>query len=333
MGLATDILDFFNIIDVPQRPTGVRSVVECIAYLQKKDNSLHLGQIMGTIEKLKSRGLLLDIKQVIDSKKFGANGMEELLVSSGYSRKFAEYGMFDFIVEGFLSIVNKFSKSVRPVVVEDKKEDPGIGTAFLIASQNIMISARHVVEDMKWISIPDSNDTPLRVKRIGFPIDDKLDIAIIELEEEISDAPGFAFGEGVVLGEVLTIGYPPIPGFQAMQLYEVASVNNSFKVSKGRIVGVNEKYNHEVEYLIINAKVKGGNSGSPVIDENGFVIGMVMEIPLNSQDTTKLDSLGYGVVTPSSVIVECVNGMNTGEKMVIYNVENVDQGFRITSQL
>lgn len=84
-----------------------------------------------------------------------------------------------------------------------------------------------------------------------------------------------------------------------------------------------------IDYLIINAKVKGGNSGSPVINSKGNVVGLVVQIPMDTEDATQLDKLGYGVVTPTSEIIKLLSSENYTPDIVEYDCENIEEGFKI----
>lgn len=127
----------------------------------------------------------------------------------------------------------------------------------------------------------------------------------------------------------MTIGYPPIPGFDAFQLYEISTINNSYKFSNGQIIGKENSYLDGIEYLILNAKVKGGNSGSPVINYKGNVVGMVIQIPMDSEDAQKIDKLGYGIVTPFSEIRKYLTDAEKSGELVTYQCENIDSGAKI----
>jgi serine protease Do len=68
--------------------------------------------------------------------------------------------------------------------------------------------------------------------------------------------PYLRFETPKILDEVLCMGYPPIPGFEAVQISDTASINSRLRVSGGRVVAQTESYLAGQEYLLINAKVK-----------------------------------------------------------------------------
>jgi len=106
------------------------------------------------------------------------------------------------------------------------------------------------------------------------------------------------------------------------------SVNNSIKFSKGQIIAEDKAYIDQIDYFLINAKVKGGNSGSPVINKLGNVLGMVVQIPIDSEDSSKLDSLGYGIVTPRAEILKLINEVSKSD-VINLEVLNSSRGFYI----
>ena len=65
-----------------------------------------------------------------------------------------------------------------------------------------------------------------------------------------------------------------------------------------------------LDFFVITARVKGGNSGSPVINRDGYVVGTVFQIPFDSQggaDGGRYDIMGYGICLPSKYIMDLIN--------------------------
>lgn len=291
-------------------------------------NTVNVIEVFKIINKFKLEGLLISAGYFTNT--VNNLSISETLIAFNYSEKVAEYGTYNFLINGFSSIANHFKNTVRPIIITKQNGDYDIGTGFLIGNIHTLITAKHIVEEAELIQIPDSDGNYINAEHIIFSKDEKIDIAIILVSNNsFLGTPHFNMKEAEILEDVLTIGYPPIPGFDSLQIYEIASVNNSFKFSKGKLIGRDTAYLDGVEYLIMNAKVKGGNSGSPVINKNGNVIGMVVQIPIDVEDSSKLDSLGYGIITPKSEILKLLNGSNHTPEITIHEVANFDNGFKI----
>ncbi len=327
--LANEILDFFSIdtvtnpIENKQTPKSIDDFISQPQYIE----TLDLHRFSKIVNILKNEGILISAGLIPNGNIPISN---ELLIAPSYNKSVADYGSYNFIVNGFTSIADKFTNSVRPVVVISKDGKPDIGTAFLLGNSHTIITARHVVEDADIITITNDKGEVAKIKEISFPNDKNIDIALILVENYVfSHCKPFNATDAKILENVLTIGYPPIPGFDAFQLYEISTINNSYKFSNGQIIGKENSYLDGIEYLILNAKVKGGNSGSPVINYKGNVVGMVIQIPMDSEDAQKIDKLGYGIVTPFSEIRKFLTDAEKSGELVTYQCKNIDNGAKM----
>ena len=243
---------------------------------------------------------------------------------------FFSYGMYDFLIHGLLVVRNHFENSVKAVVVTKSDDDLDIGTSFLaeLGGKKFILTALHCIEKMKNVCIKDENGKPIKAKNIFISTDEMRDIAIIEYEGSIlENIPHLQFGQAQILDEVLMMGYPPLNGFDSLLISEKATINTILKSSSGNVVGKGESYLDKQDYILINAKVKGGNSGGPIIGTSGNIAGMLVQIPTDSKNPNQLDKLGYGVGIPSMVIAELVadallrNNTGTSKKLKFKNSE------------
>jgi serine protease Do len=224
----------------------------------------------------------------------------------------ATYGEYRFVGYGYSSILDHFSPSIFPICVTKENEDVDIGTGFLAGNQRTVVTARHVVENMKTVSIKGPDGNPLRIEGIGVPDNPQMDIAIIQVAPVDEICPPLRFGESEVLDEVICFGYPPIPGFDNILIADVSTVNHQVRASRGGIVATARAYLDRQDYILINARVKGGNSGGPVINAKGHVVGILVQIPMDASGNGELDALGYGVaVSKSAFMGLCISDTNS----------------------
>src|SRR5690606_20722078 len=101
--------------------------------------------------------------------------------------------------------------------------------------------------------------------------------------------------EGSILDEVIALGYPRIPGFHNFLTAETALISSRLTGTTGSIASVAEDIWIKENLILITAKIKGGNSGGPIINKSGKVIGVASNLPEADGD---YDDLGYGTVIP-----------------------------------
>lgn len=217
------------------------------------------------------------------------------------------YGVYDFKYRGFTYTYACFKESVTPIVGVNKKGDDDIGTAYYIGN-NCFVTAGHCVAGLVSFKLLKPDGTPYKLKEVwlasGYNIDD-YDLAIL-VADELPLCRPLWLDEPAVLDDVLVMGFPPVPGLNTVLTAETASVATYNKIRCKAVVGQDvaeaSTYFNQLDYFLINARVKGGNSGGPVINNVGRVIGTVVQIPFDSEggfDGGRFDIMGFGICLPS----------------------------------
>lgn len=230
-----------------------------------------------------------------------------------------DYGLYDFKYRGFTLVYDQFKYSVSPIVGINKKGDDDIGTAYYIGD-NKFATAAHCITGLVTFNLLKPDGTPYRLKEVQLTSGKDLneyDLAVLIVDEEPA-CRSFWLGEPSVLDDVLVMGYPPIPGLNTILTAEKASVANygkfDCKAVVGQDVGNESTYFNDLEYFLINARVKGGNSGGPVINNEGKVIGTVIQIPFDTEGGfagKRFDIMGFGICLPSKYIEELLKNNYT----------------------
>lgn len=283
---------------------------------EKFDYSLALN-ISQLCKYLKKEGLLMQVKSnpsICICDKYISVGDVNFLDSYGLLSD-VQYGAFDFKFNGFVFTFEKFKESVIPIEGVKSNGDHDIGTAFYIGD-NMFVTAAHCVTELERFRLL-IHDNPIRLNEVWLSAKDNSDIYDIAII--VAEAPSlrpFQLGTPNVLDNILLMGYPPIPGMNPILISEKASISTDLqrliqKTVTGQIVSESvTSYMSPMDYFIINARVKGGNSGSPVINEYGKVVGMVFEIPFDSKagsEGGRYDIMGFGICFPSKYIHELQN--------------------------
>lgn len=193
---------------------------------------------------------------------------------------------------GFPYIYTEYKKIVLPVIVKNAKGDIEMGTCFRFNTG--ILTAKHCLT-AEEVSIQGYTADQLKQCPVIISRDDEyMDMAYIELGEQ---SPIF-HDEANVLDEVLAMGYPKIPMFNEFCTAERASVSSI--ATKGAVASLANQYmTPSVERLmLITARIRGGNSGGPIINEDGAVVGVAFAEPFFDGN---YDDMGYGIAYPISV--------------------------------
>jgi serine protease Do len=142
-------------------------------------------------------------------------------------------------------------------------ERRGSGSGFIIGSAGRILTNAHVVKDADEITVTLSDNREFKAKVLGS--DERTDVALIEIEAQ--DLPMARLGDSdqIEVGEwVLAIGAP---------------FGMSYTATQG-IVSATERQLREtyVPFIQTDAAVNPGNSGGPLFNARGEVIGINSQI-------------------------------------------------------
>lgn len=300
MQLATEIVRFFHIdisADVPARP--VSTIDDFSRSKPEWYETLDLRDVFRICSVLERDGYLVSTLSAGSHPILGRG-----FIAPDFDERKAAYGEYEFVAHGFHRVREHFQNAVIPVVVENAEGSQDIGTCFLAGNSHTLVTARHVIENARKVEINGINGTPITLLSLMIPKNQDLDIAFLYVDHDaMNGLPYLRFEAPSVLDEVLCLGYPPIPTFREVQISDLSSINARLKSFKGKIVGKGQSYVEAQEYLLINARVKGGNSGGPIINKRGYAVGILVGTPLDSHDKNRIDELGYGLAVSKDAFV------------------------------
>ena len=162
-----------------------------------------------------------------------------------------------------------------------ERKSSALGSGFIIDEKGIVVTNNHVIQDAEDIIVRVNGDEEFKAKIIG--ADPLSDIAVLQLETNERFIP-VAFGDSdkARIGDwVIAIGNPFGLG---------GTVTSGIISARNRSIGLS-RYE---DYIQTDASINSGNSGGPLFDMNGDVIG------INTAILGRSGSIGIGFSIPSN---------------------------------
>ncbi|ALR29215.1 hypothetical protein ATE47_18820 (plasmid) [Chryseobacterium sp. IHB B 17019] len=219
------------------------------------------------------------------------------------------------LIFGFKYINTVYRDRVLPIC-HYINEDQAIGSSFIFF--NGLATAKHCIEGASKISIKGIPKSVLQESTFLVHNIDAMDLIYIKFPESFLTQHRYAqYEEGQVLDEVLALGFPKVPGFHSFITAEKAIISSRYTASIGSIASIAEDIWMRQNLMLITAKIKAGNSGGPVINNNGNVVGISSNLPSGEGN---YDDLGYGTVIPIKFLIEII----TEENSKVFNKNMID---------
>ena len=161
------------------------------------------------------------------------------------------------------------------------RKSAALGSGFIIDEKGIVITNNHVIQDAEDIIVRVGGDKEYKAKIIGQ--DPLSDIAVLQIDSKKKFTPvKFGDSDKARIGDwVIAIGNPFGLG---------GTVTAGIISARNRSIGLS-RYE---DYIQTDASINSGNSGGPLFDMNGDVIG------INTAILGKGGSIGIGFSIPSN---------------------------------
>ena len=162
-----------------------------------------------------------------------------------------------------------------------ERKSSALGSGFIIDEKGIVVTNNHVIQDAEDIIVRVNGDEEYKAKVIG--ADPLSDIAVLQLEtKDIFTPVAFGDSDKARIGDwVIAIGNPFGLG---------GTVTSGIISARNRSIGLS-RYE---DYIQTDASINSGNSGGPLFDMNGDVIG------INTAILGRNGSIGIGFSIPAN---------------------------------
>jgi len=163
-----------------------------------------------------------------------------------------------------------------------------LGSGFVIDPSGIIVTNNHVIEDADQIEVTFPDGTKLPATVIGR--DKKTDIAVLQVKPN-NPLPALQFGDS----RNLRVGD------------WVLAIGNPFGLGGTVTAGIVSARNRDInagpydDFIQTDAAINRGNSGGPLFDMNGMVVGVNTAII-----TPSGGSIGIGFAVPSEIVISVV---------------------------
>ncbi|MFA5992600.1 MAG: trypsin-like peptidase domain-containing protein [Candidatus Pacearchaeota archaeon] len=188
----------------------------------------------------------------------------------------------------FSGIIQQSIKGVVSISTEVAQ-----GSGFIISSDGYLVTNAHVLVGGSHAKALLYNKTELvPVKLVGY--DENLDIAVLKMDSGTYDHLDFGDSSNLEIGEkAIVLGNP---------------LGLSFSASEGIISGLKREGPNGINsYIQIDAPLNRGNSGGPLIDKTGKVIG------INNFKIKNTENLGFAL--ESNAAKEMINQILEKQKI------------------
>ena len=162
-----------------------------------------------------------------------------------------------------------------------ERQSTALGSGFIIDAKGIVVTNNHVIQDAEDIIVRVNGDKEFTAKVIG--ADPLSDIAVLQLDTKEKFIPvKFGNSDKARIGDwVIAIGNPFGLG---------GTVTSGIISARNRSIGLS-RYE---DFIQTDASINSGNSGGPLFDMNGDVIG------INTAILGRSGSIGIGFSIPSN---------------------------------
>ena len=181
-----------------------------------------------------------------------------------------------------------FEDMFKEFSTPQKRKASALGSGFIIDAKGIVVTNNHVIQRAEDIMVTVNGEKEYEAKIIG--ADPLSDLAVLEIQSKDKFVPvKFGDSDKARIGDwVIAIGNPY--GFGGTVTAGIISARN-------RSIGLS-RYE---DYIQTDASINQGNSGGPLFDMNGDVIG------INTAILGQSGSIGIGFSIPSNSAKKVIN--------------------------
>ncbi len=180
-------------------------------------------------------------------------------------------------------MLEDFKETVEGQQLSQKRKVLSLGSGFVISKDGYIVTNFHVIDEAKEINVSFADDSRYKARIIG--VDKKTDLALLKISA-VKDLKFVNFGDSIKsrIGDwVIVVGNPfGLGGSVSVGIISAISRDVNFNQLEG--------------FLQTDAAINQGNSGGPMFNLKGEVIGVSTAIYSPSGN-----NVGIGFATPAAI--------------------------------
>src|SRR3954451_20380751 len=194
-------------------------------------------------------------------------------------------------VESVANVLGPSVVAVQSTQVRNGQAGESIGTGLIVTADGEIITNAHVVGDAKTVHVRLNGESEPRDAAV-VAADPSRDLALLRVDTTGLTPATFGAPDDVHLGdEVLAIGYAlDLDGDPTVTLGIVSALHRTLNTDSGSLKGL----------IQTDAAISSGNSGGPLVDALGHVVGITTLVSSTDVGSTA-NGLGFAISTAELV--------------------------------
>jgi S1-C subfamily serine protease len=195
------------------------------------------------------------------------------------------------------AVVNVTSSVTRTDASGGSQEGQGVGTGFIVRADGIIVTNCHVVEGAAKVTVSTSEEEPRSYDARVIGGDCLHDLAVLQIDE--TDLPTVSLGDSadLRLGQsVVALGYAlALEGGPTVTTGIVSSLDRTIQAQDDNCTSCGpDRVRTYSNVIQTDAAINHGNSGGPLVDMQGRVVG------INSAGNDTAQNIGFAIAIDSA---------------------------------
>ncbi|MFZ4412800.1 MAG: S1C family serine protease [Bacteroidales bacterium] len=209
---------------------------------------------------------IIIVRSLFDNTSYNIDVKRNDTIYCEYNRGFVSKEKGEAWMEKF-KLIEEEEDPANPVITKRNISGPKQGTCFLINKQGYLLTNYHVISDAKKIQVKGiGNDFSTDYGAEVVAIDADLDLALLKLKNQNVQFENTPYKISIETNpqgtKSFVLGYPM-----------AAAMGEEIKLTEG-IVSAKSGYKGTISQYQFSAAIQPGNSGSPLFNDNGDIIGI-----------------------------------------------------------